>query len=106
MCVHRLTSLLLPSCPTADPDFLATQERVRLSLLKTLSRAIKEVQLLFTQSGEGGRVGDCRATQRLCTRFENILRHGQKAKWFGQSSSFWPVVQQISRKQAIEYISG
>ena len=89
-----------------DPEFVATQERVRQSLLKMLSRAIKEVQLVFTESGEGGRVGDCRATQRLCTRFENVLRHGQKARWFGQNSSFWPLVLQISRKQAIEYING
>ena len=79
---------------------------MRQSLLKTLSRAIKEVQLLSTETGEGGRVGDCRATQRLCTRFENVLRHGQKARWFGKNSSFWPLVLQISRKQAIEYING
>lgn len=93
------------SCCADDPEFLATQAQVRQSLLKTLSRAIKEVQLLFTELGEGGKVGDCRITQRLCTRFENALRHGQKTRWFGQNASFWPLVLKISRKQAIEYIN-
>ena len=89
-----------------DPEFLTTQSRVRVALLKALARAIKEVQLLFTEQGEGGKVGDCRPTQRLCSTFENVLRHGQKVKWFSQHSSFWGLVLEISRKQAIEYING
>ena len=103
---HALSNLCLCLCVLDDPEFAEIQQRVRHSLLKTLSRAIKEVQVLSTECEEGGRVGDCQPTQRLCTRFENALRHGLKARWFGQSSTFWPLVLQISRKQAIEYISG
>ena len=66
-----------------------------------------QLQLLFANKEEegGGTIEDCRATQQLCARFEDILRHGLKAGWFGQNTSFWPVVLKVSRKQAVEYIS-
>ena len=67
----------------------------------------EKTQLLFTRSEEGV-VGDCRPVQRLCARFEDVLRHGLKAGWFGMSSkppSFWPVVVHISRKEAMDYIN-
>ena len=57
-----------------------------------------------TREGKGA-IGDCRAAQRLCARFEDVLRHGLKVGWFGQNTSFWPVVLNISRKQAIAYIN-
>ena len=49
-------------------------------------------------------IGDCRAAQRLCAQFEDILRHGLKPGWFGKAPTFWPAVLKISRKQAIQYI--
>ena len=67
-----------------------------------------QVQLLYAKQecrGENAAIGDCRPTQQLCARFEELLRHGLKAGWFGLESSFWPLILKISRKQAIEYIS-
>ena len=64
-------------------------------------------QLLFTRS-ERGIIGDCRPVQRLCARFEEVLRHGLKERWFGVSprvATFWPVVIKISHKEAIDYIN-
>lgn len=67
------------------------------------------MQLQFANqdpSSEGlGAIGDCRGSQHVCTAFEEVLKHGLKPNWFGQGPvTFWPVVQKISRKQAIEYI--
>ena len=63
-----------------------------------------QVQLLFTRTQDGV-VGDCRPVQRLCARFEDVLRNELKLGWTGKVPSFWPVVLKISRKQAIEYIN-
>lgn len=70
----------------------------------SLSLSLPQVQLLHATQGAGCEVGDCRATERLCARFEEVLRHGLRASWFGQSS-FWPAVLKISRKQAIKHIN-
>ncbi len=51
-------------------------------------------------------IGDCRPAQRLCAEFEEILRHGLKAGWFGSEVTFWPIVLKVSRKQAVQYIKG
>ena len=64
-------------------------------------------QALESPSERGGGepcIGDCRAAQRLCAQFEDILRHGLKPGWFGKTPTFWPAVLKISRKQAIQYI--
>ena len=53
-------------------------------------------------------LGDCRPVQRLCARFEDVLRHELKTGWSrmtGKIPTFWPIVLRISRKQAIEYIN-
>ena len=65
-----------------------------------------QTQLLFART-EGEIIKDCRPVQRLCARFEDILRHGLKPGWFsaGKDPTFWPIVLKISRKQAIEYIN-
>ena len=63
-----------------------------------------QVQLLFTRTQDGV-VGDCRPVQRLCARFEDVLRNELKLGWTGKVPTFWPVVLKISRKQAIEYIN-
>ncbi|XP_019855820.1 PREDICTED: uncharacterized protein LOC105313847 isoform X2 [Amphimedon queenslandica] len=92
--------------PKDDPAFLTKQVKIRQVLLKNLARVVKETQLLFART-EGEIIKDCRPVQRLCARFEDILRHGLKAGWFsaGKDPTFWPIVLKISRKQAIEYIN-
>ncbi len=63
-----------------------------------------QVQLLYTRTPDGV-VGDCRPVQRLCARFEDVLRNELKLGWTGKVPTFWSVVLKISRKQAIEYIN-
>ena len=75
-------------------------------LVRSLVLYSPQAQLLYATRKHESAIVDCRATQRLCARFENVLRHGLKGGWFGQATSFWPVVLKISRKQAIKYING
>lgn len=75
-----------------------------------LSTLLPQVQLQFAnqdpQSREAGAVGDCVGSQHVCNAFEEVLKHGLKPSWFGKGPSmFWPVVQRISRKQAVEYVN-
>lgn len=74
-------------------------------MINPLVLFLPQAQLLHATRKHDGAILDCRATQRLCARFENVLRHGLKGGWFGQATSFWPVVLKISRKQAIKYIN-
>ena len=60
--------------------------------------------MLFATQGGATPISDCRAAERLCARFEEVLQHGLRASWFGPAGSFWPLVLKISRKQAISYI--
>lgn len=68
-----------------------------------------QVQLQFAnqdpRNKDSGAIGDGVGSQHVCSAFEEVLKHGLKPNWFGKGTpTFWPIVQKISRKQAIEYI--
>ena len=97
----RAAAKLSSSLPSSLPPPLPP-------LPSPLSSPLFQVQLQFANQdprvNTTGDIGDCRGSQHVCSAFEEILKHGLKAQhWFGQgTSTFWPIVQKISRKEAIE----
>jgi hypothetical protein len=115
-----------------NPEFSHLYEQQRVQLLRAVSRAVKQVLVEHSTLSASSTDKDNiiirsgKPTFQLCSCCEIVLRHGLKQglvmlfanmSWkyntsvycrilnFGTRQDFWSVAKQVSRKQAIEYIT-